>query len=121
MWNGKLYVGDMMKPPFPSNTGYVVQVGINPIEAGAPAASQPAPVAPAPESDRKAGIVVVIVSALAIATVLYFALRRRPPARRRWLLELARIEDEIEADGANETLQQRLAELRERLRSPQGS
>ena len=119
LWNGQLYIGDMMRAPFPVDQEYIVQVGVNPVDLGPAATGAEAAPPPAPAS-RTAGIIVVLVATAVIVGVLLFALRRRPPARRRWLVELARVEAELaahpEADGP---LQKRRTELRTRLRGAQ--
>ncbi len=121
LWNGQLYIGDMMRAPFPVNQDYIVQVGVNPVDLGAAAPGAAAAPPPAPAS-RTAGIIVVLAAAALIVGVLLFALRRRPPARRRWLVELARLEDELAAHPEAEgPLQKRRTELRARLRgAPSG-
>jgi hypothetical protein len=119
VWKGELYIGELLKPPFPKTQDYVVQVGINPVDFKTPSTTASAPVTPQQqESNRTAGLVVVLVALLLIAGIVAFALSRRPPLRRRWLLELARVEDEVARNpqpGA--ALQKRRAELRARLRS----
>ena len=116
--NGELYMGEMMREPFPRDQEYVVQVGVNPVNLGPPPVTGELP--PAQTSDsRTAGLVVILVAAAAIGTVIIFALRRRPPVHRRWLVELARIEDDLATGGADrDILLKRRAELRARLLTP---
>ena len=117
VWKDNLYIGDLMRAPFPTGQDYIVQVGVNPVDLS-PAAAGTQVTPEEQKHDRKAGIIVVAIAALLIALVTAFALRRRPPARRRWLLELARLEDEM--DGQSDVapaLKKRRAELRARLRA----
>jgi hypothetical protein len=53
-----------------------------------------------------------------IAALLGYGLRRRPATQRRWLVELARIEDDLTTDPDSSALQKRRAELRARLKAP---
>ncbi|HUP88693.1 MAG TPA: carboxypeptidase-like regulatory domain-containing protein [Longimicrobiales bacterium] len=117
VWNGQLYIGEMLKAPFPTTKDYVVQVGVNPVDLGGQQDEQP--VAPeVQEKDRSAGIAVIVAAIALIALIASIALSRRPPARRRMLVQLARLENEIDANPSDaETLQKRRAELRARLRS----
>lgn len=121
VWNGSLYIGDLLRAPFPLQQQYVVTVGVNPVDvtpaaAGAEVTPQDA------EHDRTAGTMVIVVALLAIGGVVVFALRRRPPARRRWLVELARLENELEANPEERpALEKRRAELRARLKAAQSS
>jgi hypothetical protein len=119
VWKSELFIGELLKPPFPKTQDYVVQVGVNPVDFKSPSATESAPVTPQQEeSNRSAGLVVVLVALLLIAGIVVFALSRRPPVRRRWLLELARLEDEIaRSPEPGPALQKRRSELRARLRS----
>lgn len=119
LYEGALYMGEMMRPPFPEGQDYIVQVGVNPVDLGAPANEAPAPAPPTTGSERTAGIFVVVAAVAIIAGLIIAGIRRRPPARRRWLVELARIEDEIaDATGDTAILEKRRAELRTRLKAP---
>jgi hypothetical protein len=116
VYNGQLFMGDLLRPPFPLDQEYVVRVGVNPIDLSAEAAGTAVTPQQA-ESERTAGIIVVIVAAGVIVSILFFVLRRRPPAQRRWLVELARLEEELAAQAdAGEALAARRAELRARLK-----
>lgn len=116
VYNGQLFMGDLLRPPFPLDQEYVVRVGVNPIDLSAEAAAT-ATTPRQTESDRTAGVVVVIVAAAVIAGILYVVLRRRPPAQRRWLVELARIEEELAAHpDAGEAVEARRMELRDLLK-----
>jgi hypothetical protein len=121
-YNGQLFMGDMLRPPFPRGQQYIVQVGVNPVDFGSSGATPP----PASErafgpgdratENRVAGTLVIMVAILVIASVVFVALRRRPPEHRRLLVELARIEAEIaERATPDTTLEKRRQELRERL------
>ena len=116
VYNGQLFMGDLLRPPFPLEQEYVVRVGVNPIDLSAEAAGTAVTPEQA-ESERTAGVMVVLVAAGVIGAILFFVLRRRPPAQRRWLVELARLEEELAAHpDAGEALAARRAELRDRLR-----
>lgn len=117
VYNGQLFMGDLMRAPFPQTQDYIVQVGVNPVDLSG-AADVPEVTPEEKKSDRTAGIAVVIAAGILIGGILFFGLKRRPPARRRWLVELARLEEELAADPGNrDTLQKRRAELRTRLRA----
>lgn len=117
-WNGQLYIGEMLKAPFPTNREYVVQVGVNPVDLGGQEPEPPSALPEAQERDRSAGIAVIIAASGLLAIVAAIVLGRSPPARRRMLVQLARLENEIDATPSDtETLQKRRAELRARLRS----
>ena len=118
VWNGQLFVGDMMRPPFPSNQEYIVQVGVNPVDLGQSQQNAAPPPSPQEQQkDRSNGIIVVIVAVVVISLAGFLLWRRRPPAHRRVLVQLARLEDEIESHPDDARLQKRRAELRTRLRS----
>ena len=120
VWNGQLYIGDLLRAPFPKDQEYVVQVGVNPVNLGNGQAEEAVTsAAPKSKKDRTAGTIVMLVAALVIAAIVTFAIKRRPPARRRWLVELARLEDELSMGSGNAAvLERRRAELRGRLQAP---
>ena len=112
--NGQLFMGDMLRPPFPANKEYIVQVGVNPVDFGTGATAAPADT-PRPQKDgNTAGVLVIVIAVGVIGSIAFVALRRRPPEHRRLLVELARLEDEIAAKP-DAVLQKRRLELRERL------
>jgi hypothetical protein len=116
VYNGQLFMGDLLRPPFPLEQEYVVRVGVNPVDLSAEAAGTAVTPQQA-ESERTAGVMVVLVAAGVIGAILFFVLRRRPPAQRRWLVELARLEEELATHpDAGEALEARRAELRDRLK-----
>lgn len=118
VYNSELFMGDLMRTPFPANQEYIVQVGVNPVNV------PPPPSAPelSPEEkqkDRTAGIAVVLATLAIIAALISILIGRRPPAQRRWLVELARLEDDMATDpDPDAAVQKRRAELRERLKAP---
>jgi hypothetical protein len=121
IWQQQLYMGDLMRPPFPIDQEYVVRVGVNPVDlSGEPAAPQVTP--QEAKKNRTAGTVVIIVAALIVAAIIYTLINRRPPARRRWLVELARLEDELASDpDESGVLKRRRMELRTRLKASSSS
>ena len=116
-WNGELYMGDLMRPPFPQNQEYIVRVGVNPVEVPEEFA-QPEISAEEKQSNNNKGAVVIVAAGAIIAGLLGLGLKRRAPAQRRWLVELARIEDDIAAEPDSSALQKRRGELRARLKAP---
>jgi len=116
-FNGQLYMGDMLRPPFPSGQEYVVQVGVNPVDFGTGSATPPSATVPLQQRDtRVAGAVVIVIAVGVIAALVIVVIRRRPPEHRRLLVELARIEDEIAlAATPDTTLEKRRTELRDQL------
>lgn len=119
VYNGELFMGEMMRPPFPRDKEYIVRVGVNPIDLSGGSAGGVQEVTPGPvaRKDRTAGIIVIMVAALALVAVALFAFRRRPPAYRRWLVELARLEDDLVHNPNDGVLLKRREELRNRLLS----
>ncbi|MGQ0561678.1 MAG: hypothetical protein ACT443_07380 [Gemmatimonadota bacterium] len=116
-YNGELFMGDLLRPPFPADQEYVVQVGVDPVDMR-PQVAMPPPVPSRTRTERVAGVVVILAAAAIIGALIWIGLRRRPLARRRWLVELARLEEELAAGAhANGALERRRAELRERLLS----
>jgi hypothetical protein len=116
-WEGQLFMGDLLRPPFPSDQEYVVRVGVNPVDLSG--VTDAPPVSPEEQKqERSAGAVVIVAAGAVIATLLGYGLHRRPASQRRWLVELARIEDDIAADPDSSVLQKRRAELRARLKAP---
>jgi hypothetical protein len=114
----QLYMGDLMRAPLPIDKEYIVRVGVDPVEIASP------PTAPVltPEEqqrDRTAGIAVILAGLAVIAALASIGLSRRAPAHRRWLVELARLEDDLAANPSPDAaLQKRRNELRARLKAP---
>lgn len=109
-YEGQLYIGPMLRPPFPENSEYVVQVGIPGVGDvasmmnGVGGAAAPTTTAPAAQSGspgtRGAGFGVLLV-ALAIGTGAYLAVQGTgPSARRRALIRIAEL-DEQRGRGAD--------------------
>jgi hypothetical protein len=119
-WEGQLYMGDLLRPPFPTNQEYLVRVGVNPVDLSGVADAPPVS-AEEQKKERSAGAVVIVAAGAVIAALLGYGLHRRPASQRRWLVELARIEDDIAADPDSSALQKRRAELRARLKAPKSS
>lgn len=118
VYNGELFIGDLLRLPFPLGQDYLVQVGVNAVDLS-PAAAGTLATPEETKSSRTAGIVVIIAALALIGGILRFALKRRPAARRRWLVELARLEEDIAtAADSHGILHQRRAEIRARLRAP---
>lgn len=116
VYNGQLFMGELLRPPFPVDQEYIVRAGVNPVDL-TPEAAGTAVTPQQAESDRTAGVIVVIGAVGLIGGILLFVLRRRPPAQRRWLVELARLEEELATHpDAGEALVARRAELRDRLK-----
>lgn len=117
VWNGQLYMGDLLRTPFPTGQEYVVRVGVNPVDFGG-AADAPVVTPEEQQKERSAGAVVIVAAGAVIALLLGYGLKRRPASQRRWLVELARLEDDLVADPQSSALQKRRAELRARLKAP---
>jgi hypothetical protein len=119
VYNGQLFMGDMLRAPFSLKQDYVVQVGVNPIEIGPPPPTAPAVSPEEQKRDRSAGIAVILATLAVIAALVSIVLSRRAPVQRRWLVELARLEDDLEANpNPDASLTKRRNELRERLKAP---
>jgi hypothetical protein len=87
---GELFMGEMMRLPFPDTLEYFVEAGDDPVRL-------PEPVAP---QDRRAGLFVILAGAALVLAVLAFALRRRVPEHRRLLVELANLDDSDKSPAA---------------------
>jgi hypothetical protein len=79
---GELFMGEMMRLPFPDSLEYSIEAGDDPVR-------MPEPV---PPQDRRAGLFVIIGGVLLVTAVLLFAFRRRVPEHRRLLVELANLD-----------------------------
>ncbi|MGQ0812922.1 MAG: carboxypeptidase-like regulatory domain-containing protein [Gemmatimonadota bacterium] len=118
VYDGELYMGDLMRAPFPARQEYIVRVGVNPVNLPTAATAREL-AAPPSGKERAAGLVVIVSAIVMIAALLVIGFRRRPPVRRRWLVELARLEDELDSGtDARDALARRRHELRERLKAP---
>lgn len=118
VWRNELYMGRLMRPPFRRDQEYVVRLGVDPVNLD-PEAALPAVRAEPAGNDRKAGAAVIIIAGFVIGGLIYFWKTSRPLARRRWLVELARLEDELTADpDPRGVLTRRKEELRKRLKAP---
>ena len=111
-YEGKLYIGDTFRGDPPAGYALRVGAGATPIELGTPA-STPAPAAP-PETNR-AGIAVLLVSAILLGGIFFLAMRRRAGSGRQLLVEIAELDNRNEVTTLPTYAQQR-AELLRRLR-----
>jgi hypothetical protein len=100
--SGELFMGEMMRLPFPDSLEYSIEAGDDPVRL-------PEPVAP---QDRRAGLFVIIGGIILVAGVLLFAFRRRVPQHRRLLVELANLDDNDHSPAA----ERRRKHLYERLK-----
>jgi hypothetical protein len=80
---GELFMGEVMRLPFPDTLEYIIEAGDEPARA-------PEPI---PPQDRRAGIFVIVAGVVIVGGVLFFVLRRRVPKHRRLLVELAQLDD----------------------------
>ena len=118
VYNGQLFMGELMRAPFPAAQPYLVRVGVNPVEI-APPPEAPVVTPEEQQRDRTAGIAVILATLAIIAALASIVLGRRAPAQRRWLVELARLEDELATNtNPDAALQKRRTELRDRLKAP---
>ena len=114
----QLYMGDLMRAPLPVGKEYLVKVGVDPVEI-APPPTAPELTPEQQKQDRTAGIAVILAGLAVIAALASIVLSRRAPAHRRWLVELARLEDDLAANPhPDAALQKRRNELRARLKAP---
>jgi hypothetical protein len=119
VYKGELFMGDMLRAPFTLDQDYVVQVGVNPVEIGPPPPTAPEVSPEEQKRDRSAGIAVILATLAVIAALVSIVLGRRAPVQRRWLVELARLEDDIATNpNPDASLSKRRNELRERLKAP---
>ena len=99
---GELFMGEMMRLPFPDTLEYLIEAGDDPVRMAEPV----------PPEDRRAGLFVILGGAVLVAGVLLFAFRRRVPKYRRLLVELANLDDQDKSPGA----ERRRKHLYERLK-----
>ena len=99
---GELFMGEMMRLPFPDTLEYLIEAGDDPVRLAEPVAPE----------DRRAGLFVILGGAVLVAGVLLFAFRRRVPKHRRLLVELANLDDKDKSSGA----ERRRRHLYERLK-----
>jgi hypothetical protein len=99
---GELFMGEMMRLPFPDSLEYSIEAGDDPVRL-------PEPV---PPQDRRAGLFVILGGVVLVAGVLLFAFRRRIPEHRRLLVELANLDDNDHSPAA----ERRRKHLYERLK-----
>jgi hypothetical protein len=99
---GELFMGEMMRLPFPDSLEYSIEAGDDPVRL-------PEPV---PPQDRRAGLFVIIGGVLLVTAVLLFAFRRRVPEHRRLLVELANLDENDHSTAA----ERRRKHLYERLK-----
>jgi hypothetical protein len=99
---GELFMGEMMRLPFPDTLEYMIEAGDEPV-------GTPEPVAP---EDRRAGLFVILAGGALVVGVLLFAFRRRVPEHRRLLVELANLDDKDKSPSA----ERRRKHLYERLK-----
>jgi hypothetical protein len=86
---GELFMGELQRLPFPDSAEYIVEAGDEPVQL--PPAVQP--------EERRAGLYVILVGVLLVAGILSFVLRRRPPAHRRILAQLASLPDDDQSEA----------------------
>jgi hypothetical protein len=117
-YEGQLYIGPLLRPPFPAGSEYVVQVGVPGVgdvssltAAAPPAATGPVAAAPAGAPRSPGAVFAAVLLTLAIATGAHLAVRGAGPSRRRRaLIRLARI-----ADGAERVPERERRELMRRV------
>ena len=113
-YEGQLFIGPFVKAPFEDTEPYVLEVGGQPVDLGAPLPSAMPPVTPAPGPRRWALLLLPAIGLLG-AGAWVVARSARPPERRRLLIRLAALEEQIAADGPDPSLDRERARLTERL------
>ena len=111
-YEGKLYIGDTFRGDPPPGYALRVGPGATPIELGTPAA---APTAPSRPETNRAGLAVLLVSAILLGGIFFLATRRRSVSGRQLLVEIADLDNRNEVTALPSYAQQR-AELLRRLR-----
>jgi hypothetical protein len=111
-FEGKLYIGDTFRGDPPPGYALRVGPGATPIELGTTAS---APTPPARPEPNRAGIAVLIVSAILLGGIFFLAARRRSVSGRQLLVEIADLDNRNEVTALPSYSQQR-AELLRRLR-----
>lgn len=111
-YEGKLYIGDTFRNDPPPGYALRVGPGATPIELGTSASPPPAA---APTRTNRAGITVLLVSAILLGGIFFLAVRRRAVSGRQLLVEIADLDNRNEVTALPGYSQQR-AELVRRLR-----
>jgi hypothetical protein len=116
----ELYIGPMLRPPIPTDEPYVLQVGVPATSAlQALGATPPDPsIAVAPEAPAGGRLWALALFPLAALVALggFLIDRRGPSERRRLLIELATIEEDVSRSG-DEADRDSRARLRRRIRA----
>jgi len=122
-YEGELYIGPTFRPPFPTDSEYVVQVGVEETSAArmARGVSPDAVFVRPPASPWRWGIAFAVFVTLALVVTMLLLRARGPQPRRRILIRIAELDEDHEVGGADgaaddEYVAQR-TELIERLRA----
>ena len=99
---GQLFMGEMQRLPFPDSLEYIIEAGDEPVQL-------PPPLAP---EERRAGLYVILAGAVLVALVVFIAWRRRPPAHRRILVELASLPEDDQSEATARRRRQLYAQLK---------
>lgn len=115
--DGQLYIGPFVRDP-DGSTPYMLVVGGEPVSLG-PATSMPATMPPVSPGGGPRRALLVLLPLLALLGVAAWALAKsaRPPARRRALMRVATIDEEIEHAGSDPQLEAERRKLMEQLLS----
>jgi hypothetical protein len=87
---GELFMGEMQRLPFPDSMEYIVEAGDDPV-------ALPPPLQP---EERRAGLYVILIGLLLVSGILFLVLRRRPPAYRRYLVDLANLSEADQSEAS---------------------
>lgn len=112
-FNGELYIGPFVREPDGSEP-YTLEVGGQPVDLGPPIPSQMSPVAPGGGPRRQLLILFPLVGLMGVA-IWAVAKAARPPSRRRALVRLAALDEELAGAGSDPHLENERARIMERL------
>jgi hypothetical protein len=118
-YNQELYIGDAFKAPFDTTADHNVRVGVAETSARALVSGvgdDPAvPQAPPPKDPTRWLIFIMPALALIALIVMLFGPRGRVPARRRILLEIAKLDESNATTGGSSEYEQQRAALLAKL------
>ena len=112
--DGELYIGPFVRQPTGTGAPYMLVVGGEPVSLGPAMPGALPPVSPGGGTRRQLLVLLPLIGLLGVAG---WALTRgrRPPARRRTLIRVAAIDEDLDQDGSDPELESERARLVERL------
>jgi len=113
-FEGQLFIGPFVRAPFDDSVPYVLVVGGEPVDLGAPLPTAMPPVSPAP-GPRRWALLLLPLTGLVGVGVWVLSRAGKPPERRRLLIRLASLDEQIAAEGSDPQLDRERERIAERL------